>query len=397
MDEIDDLFADLTTPIKPIAGLIETNNVPTANPSTTTTTTTTTTSAISIKNMEDELFALLGSPDTIPSNPMSTTTSKQESVSATPAATSGGEKTSSTSNFQDTSDFLSWLEESPSKDKPVPPSASTSDAVVSEVSTNGTASGDIDLSHGPDTNQLNSNSILPTKEETKPSNPAELPSTPAKQSTGTVESGQQDIISPIIASPSNEANNSFFQEVFGSEEKSSPRSPMVHHSTLSTQSNFVESVESILASPFPDIGQLRGLIDEAGYLPAHLRVQVLLLLLTGSSLRDEEATNFTASQTEEQLYRELSADCETLVKAEETVLSDQTAVIQEMKDVIILFCQRRNLEYRNDYSRILLAIIGGAKLRVKKGLASSLFYSLATSFMPLLGLQVSFVFDMMDH
>eukprot|EP01039_Chlorochromonas_danica_P005573 gene5572-6136_t len=412
MDEIDDLFADLTTPIKP-SGLSETNASIT-NPTTTTTATTTatTTSAISMKIMEDELFALLGSPDdmTIPSNPISTITTtmkQQEGSNATPIVSGGigGDNTTSSSNFQDTSDFLSWLEESPSKDNkvdvplPTTTASSTSDAVLSEGSTHATAIGsdDMSISRGPDANTLNSSSPMsPSKEETKSSllstatNPAlPPPSTPppTKQSAGIVESGQKDILSPIIASPSNEANNSFFQEVFGSEEKSSPRSPMVHHSTLSTQSNFVENVESILASPFPDIGQLRGLIDEAGYLPAHLRVQVLLLLLTGSSLRDEEATHFTATQTEEQLYQELSADCETLVKAEETVLSDQTAVIQEMKDIIILFCQRRNLEYRNDYSRILLAIIGGAKFRVKKGLASSLFYSLATSFMPLLGLQ----------
>lgn len=113
--------------------------------------------------------------------------------------------------------------------------------------------------------------------------------------------------------------------------------------------------------------------------------QVLLLLLTGSTVEDEEATRFVAADAD--LYVDLCHDLSAHLRS--AAFSTPESVVQDMKDVLILFIQRRNLEYRDDFVYILTSIYlySRSYVYIPKSICSAIFYSLATSFMPLVGLQ----------
>lgn len=328
LDDLDDLFESISPTKQP------THPATAAAP------------ASSTQQIEDELFEILNTPN---------------DAMATPSHASTG-----VPSFEDTSDFLSWLEESPSKAA----AAGGSSAKQSSADEDSASEVVAPQIHAVTDEQITA--VQAALSEVKP---------PPVITTSSALSERSD-------SPAANPNDSFFQDVFGSE-RTPPRSPVVHHASSASQPSYVSNLEAILTSPFPDVGQLRGLVDEAGYLPGHLRAQVLLLLLTGSSLLDEEAQRYT-STTEEHFYPELCSDCTTLLQSVDDLSVDRERVALDMKDIIILYCQRRNLEYKNDFARILFSVIG-TKHAVPKAVSSGLFYSLASSFMPLIGLQVSLV------
>ena len=65
--------------------------------------------------------------------------------------------------------------------------------------------------------------------------------------------------------------------------------------------------------------------------------------------------------------------------------------MQDMKDLLILYCHRKNVDYKMEYAYILApllipAVVPSAIFPPHRALASSLFTALTTSYLPLLGL-----------
>ncbi len=339
--------------------------------------------ANSNKNLEDEFLDLLGSSsaDGIPS--VSVAENTEECNTLTPKNISSPPKT-------DHDDLLSWLEETPTKqtslhpDIPivttteissiVTPDEPVSSLVYSSAQTSSDAFLDLltpqptSLSSTMDTTSdlALSSSILST--------PDTITSLIGKKIT--TDASLNTIYDPVAPAKNND--NNFFDDVFGLDNR--------NHTTFEnhTFKTLTEQIDEIVGSPFPDIGKLRALIDEEEHIPQSVRAKVLLLLLTGSCVGDEEAQKFSSTEADRRHYSHLVEDCEALVKS---CGITNIQVADHMKDIIILYCQRRSADYRNVFSRIMLSVFGN-RAAVSKSIVSSCFYALSSSFLPMIGLQV---------
>jgi hypothetical protein len=65
-----------------------------------------------------------------------------------------------------------------------------------------------------------------------------------------------------------------------------------------------------------------------------------------------------------------------------------------MQDILVLYCQRRNIAYSAVLSRLLSPLLAVPD-RASRTLASSCFYTVASTFAPLINLNVSGIF--MSH
>ena len=320
-----------------------------------TTATTATSNATPVKastqSIEDELFELLNSPSpALNSSIVSESTGMSASKEPANTGLSSIINSSKAAKAADHNELLSWLEETPSKTA----------VDISDI---------LDSTHDIDV-------PVTTKESTQTESVAEPVSLIDEQQH------QQHQIEEEEEPREESSADRFFNDVFGNE----TTAPNVIEHNKSEEKSFERKVKEIISSPFPDIGRLRQVIDEAGHIPAHLRVQVLLLLLTGSCNSDEEAQNFNATEVDKYHYSNLVSDCEGLVKA--CTVDNDPNMIEHMEDIIILYCQRRSIEYKNLFSRILLSIYA-SDVNTPKSIASSCFYALASNFLPLAGLQVS--------
>lgn len=292
------------------------------------------------KNVEDELFELLNSPDPV----------------SIGGKTIGGETAGSafaisTASYEDSQDFLSWLEESP------PPKKAP----------------EITLTH---TSSF-SNADLGFLESLE----AITVDPPALAADSKLTDD-----SIVTTSPSDgpKSVDSIYNEMFGTEKLST-----VDISPLSQAEAFTLETEldKIISSPFPDVGKLREFVDNNGYIPNKLRVPVLLLLLTGSCHMDDEAEKYKVSETEKEFYRDLASDIQSLSSScYPNPSAKSTTLENDVLDIVVLYCQRRSIDYKNIFSRILVSIFGETS-SLSKSLVSSCFYALTSNFLPLLGLQ----------
>lgn len=196
--------------------------------------------------------------------------------------------------------------------------------------------------------------------------------------------------------PSTKGMDSFFDEVFGGDITGS------ESMSLLPQYNGIErEIGDILRSSFPDISNLKRLIASAGYVPTGLRGQVWSLLLTGSCTEDQEAEFWRSSGMELVNHAELEADCCILVDKflsppvitatvadevpktvlEGTVDADQTK--SDMRDLLVLYCVRRGTRYHSALCYLLIPLLL-APTPIPRSLASSCYYSLCATFLPLL-------------
>lgn len=290
------------------------------------------------KSVEDELFELLNSPD--PVIPGKLTDSEGISNSTQPIS------------YSDPQDFLSWLDDA-SPTKIIPDSKSN---VVTE-----------------------SNDLLSNLDEVISSSTLELPPVEEKQITASVL----------------QTNDSIYDEMFGATETETTNNVSTTfaqtQSTTVDISEFENNMDAILSSPFPDVARLRELIDKSGYIPGHQRLCALLLLLTGSCQADEEADRFSVSPSEREFHRDLVSDTQSLIKS--CYSSKEAPGVMNLEhdliDVAILYCQRRSIDYKNIFSRLLISIFGEVNHHQSKALVSSCFYSLMSQFIPMVSLQYS--------
>lgn len=278
-----------------------------------------------LKSLEDELFDLLDTPTPSVVDPNKVILTNADPVSK---------------NLE-TEEFLSWLEESPK----APESKSS-------------------IEIGAQDNNQTQFSVLDSIDDFLSSATSD-PRAPE----------------PIIPTQASQPSSNFFDEVFGDEINKSLDPLQIEKKEIASCPN----LEDIVNSPFPDVGKLRQVIDEIGSIPSNLRLKIMLLFLTGSWNQDDEADKFILSENEKQFYSVIYADCQNLVKSSELISGE--IIIDQIASTIILFLQRRNIEYKNIYSRIMFSLISGQET-VKRSLLSSCFYSLSTNFLPLIGLQV---------
>ncbi len=72
----------------------------------------------------------------------------------------------------------------------------------------------------------------------------------------------------------------------------------------------------------------------------------------------------------------------------ELLSTEQIQMAEDMKDVIMLFCVRKEIKYASYLCDILSPLMLATK-NITKSLASSCFYALNTQFLPLVSLPVS--------
>lgn len=312
------------------------------------------------KSVEDELFELLNSPDPVlPSRTVATDEAPNSAFALT------------TASFEDSQDFLSWLDDtSPTK-------------ILSAVKQTQSSTEAL----------LDSNLLSSLEELIQPSGSSV--SIPTEQSRPTDATDNLLVDSTGTTSNVSKALESIYDEMFGAAAEevkpavvATPAAVTSSRSEQPTNAAFEADVEKILSSPFPDVGRLREIIDTHGYIPNQHRLQVLLLLLSGSCHVDEEADRFTVSATEREFYRELVTDAQSLIKAcyPPHGLAPQVTLQSDLTDVIILYCQRRSIDYRNIFGRLLMSIFGDGSGQAKS-LISSCFYAIMSDFLPLVGLE----------
>jgi hypothetical protein len=221
----------------------------------------------------------------------------------------------------------------------------------------------------------------------------------------------------------------FFDEVFGDPTETThlPTVDLIQNINdiqLSMKRNeikvYEEEIKEILNSSFPDIGHLKKIIDNSGFIPNILRGEIWTLILSGNCLEDDEVKDFELSNSNFSTEAKLIEDCKTIIGNLESKLSknNQQQILKDMVDIVALFCLRRNIEYNNSislYTKLLSPLVlndisvevstnnnnnnsdnyannndndNPQVATISKTLASSCFHALITNFVPLITLKV---------
>ena len=180
--------------------------------------------------------------------------------------------------------------------------------------------------------------------------------------------------------------DNFFDEVFG--DTLSAPSSVVKARATDIHDEIVDAVQS----SFPDVSQIRNLIHRAGYIPAEVRGLVWCLLLTGSTTEDHEADYYHPSGAELPDASRLNADVDALMtyiaSCDGASSIDIVQCRQDVHDILVLYCVRRQAVYQPVYCSLLAPMIAVSQGAMSRSLASSCFYSLATEFVPIINLKV---------
>ena len=147
---------------------------------------------------------------------------------------------------------------------------------------------------------------------------------------------------------------------------------------------YSDHLRAIIRSNFPDTQQLRHLVDDHGYVPSAYRAQIWSLLLTEEGCsEDDEVVHFDPSTAELEKKQDIVSDCDAVIAAAGLSLdaTQSDALKRDMQSVLMLYCQRRQLEYRGQLCRVLSCLLAVPE-RPSVGLSSSCFYSIASDFLP---------------
>ena len=290
---------------------------------------------------------------------------------AIPVKATGTSTTISAASIENDDDFLAFLDE-PSTTS-LPTSAIKGDKPISTTDTDDFLDW---LKDSPPKN----------KEDTTPDD--DVSATDADHSASFIETSKT--LHKEFKDTSKESMDSFFNDVFGSPEQSTK-----HISKIAEQGEedsglcYEDKIKNIVESTFPDIQKLRKLIYEAGHVPMAQRAQVWSLVLNESSAGDEEARHFSAQSVEFEGHQALASDCSAVIISSGLQLSagETERTRTDLQDLLVLYCQRRNVPYRAVLCRLLspLLVVPEPASRTQ---ASSAFYTLASSFTPLINLNV---------
>lgn len=221
-----------------------------------------------------------------------------------------------------------------------------------------------------------------------------LDDSPKKEDSIIIQSAKKD--KPAISTDAitSATMDSFFDEVFGDEVSSPPKhaSPRNKREADSLTTEIVEIVES----SFPDVVQLRKILLRLGYIPAKYRGEIWCILLTGAGTGECEVSLPTSEEEELTRFQQLAADCDAVVNRKfnhydvESQNSETTSRIrQEMYDILVVFCIRRQVQYNHLYCHLLAPMLALPDPMTKPQ-ALSCFYSFASEFVPLVNLKVNF-------
>jgi len=281
----------------------------------------------SIEN-DDDFLAFLNDPDPVSITPMK----------------KSGDASQNCQTFDDSEDFLEWLQDSPRTDKKKTLTKNT----------------DIDLN---------------------------TPKSPWKPSESFIETSKH--LHRENHDTSKESMDNFFNDVFGSPNQStkSNKANDNYESDECDTDTFDEKIAGIIQSSFPDIQLLRQLIWKEGKVPQAYRGQVWSLLLNESCVEDEEVRNFSAASVGFSDFETVASDCSAVISSSGVTLSAEEAerAREDMQDILVLYCQRRSIPYNPILCRLLCPLIV-TQNRVSRTLASSCFYSLVSMFIPLINL-----------
>ena len=150
-----------------------------------------------------------------------------------------------------------------------------------------------------------------------------------------------------------------------------------------------------IGSGFPDSSKLQDLVLSAGYIPGDLRYQVWSILINGSYSDDQEAEFWRSTGKELPNYVDVVLDCDAVLatrmkRGTPTVVSDTEKLRADMVDIIVLYCVRRSVPYKPMFSDIASLLVCNSNSFASKTLSSSCFYSICSSFLPVINLPVLF-------
>jgi hypothetical protein len=186
----------------------------------------------------------------------------------------------------------------------------------------------------------------------------------------------------------------FFDEVFGDDVMPSPsaKSKLSSHSIDHTDpASYEHSLLEIITSSFPDVMSLKQIIFEHGYVPSALRAQVWTLILSGNSSDDEEARHFNSNTSADVVNKKvMQSDIAALIGnlSSSSQWRSVDEMSRDMQDLLTLYCLRRNLAYSSVLGQLLAPLLLTAHTP-SRPMVSSCFYSLVSSFAPLVNLNVS--------
>ena len=149
-----------------------------------------------------------------------------------------------------------------------------------------------------------------------------------------------------------------------------------------------EEVFGTVDSTFPDVPRLRTLLLEAGYIPGAIRGKVWCILLNGFFVEDQEAKDFRCTGIELANFEELKADCDAVINSRVGSLwipPDIEASRASLKDILVLYCVRREIEYHHVLCNILAPLLVSPH-PMPRGLSYSCFYALCSGFIPMINL-----------
>jgi hypothetical protein len=191
--------------------------------------------------------------------------------------------------------------------------------------------------------------------------------------------------------------DNFFDEVFG--DSGAPLSPIMtkRAETMDVHNEIFEAVHS----SFPDVAQIGSLIHRAGYIPTDLRGLVWCLLLTGATTEDHEADYYHPTGAELADVSRLNADVDALITRMAPLVEsagiDLVQCRQDLHDILVLYCVRRQVDYIPLYCSLLAPLIVTTRGAMARSLASSCFYSLTTGFVPIINLKVRLFDDVVQQ
>jgi hypothetical protein len=148
--------------------------------------------------------------------------------------------------------------------------------------------------------------------------------------------------------------------------------------------SYSDHLRAVIRSNFPDTQQLRHLVDDHGYVPSAYRAQIWSLLLTEEGCsEDDEVAHFDPSTAELERKQDIVSDCDAVIAAAGLSLdaAQSDALKRDMQSVLMLYCKRRQLDYRGQLCRVLSCLLAVPE-RPSVGLSSSCFYSIASEFLP---------------
>lgn len=147
---------------------------------------------------------------------------------------------------------------------------------------------------------------------------------------------------------------------------------------------FEEFCLHTIKTVFPDIQTLRKRCAEQGYIPKKWRGELWCLLLTGSIIRDDDVFDHLHENIN---YSTIFSTSLKIVNSIVTLDSfPKDDLVQDMSDIIALYCKRMSRPYIPDSNSYLFDILVPLLMSsspIPRPIASTCFYHLCTSFLPL--------------